>query len=568
MQLLTKKVHLFSYAFICVFLLNTLCLNNKLVMASPQKQLYGETSFSGTFLAAYYAQKNYDYDHAFDFFSALDTHQFSFLLEETLSMAIITGHFDEASKVSHKLTQDQHKIMLPRLFLALEHVKKQNFTKAEKELSHIPEELSEHFLIILVKAWISAGKKDKSQAVKNLENPQKATKKLFQLHRTLILDYLNFSDEALASLKSLLPEGKKQSFYYVNLLGNLIARNEGKQKAQNFFQEFKNENIFSAYLYDYWQNDNHPIYQEPLIQSASDGLAHALSMAALTLYFSGDIQNGILLLKLSLYLKPDFDFAYLNLAEIYSELLQYKKSNSYIKFIKPSSPFFWTAALQQIGNFEDTQDMEKALAHAEELSQQRVSDTQSLLVKGDLLRQQKEYLLASQTYTQALHRIEVHKLAEDWTVYYSRGVCFERLGKWDEAERDLLKALELEPNQPFVLNYLGYSWIEQEKNLEKALNMVETAVAARPNDGYITDSLGWVLYKLGKYNDAVIHLEKAGVILTDDPVIHDHIGDVYWQLNRKIEARFQWKKALGMSPDEELKTKLLNKIENGLPKQP
>jgi Flp pilus assembly protein TadD len=145
-------------------------------------------------------------------------------------------------------------------------------------------------------------------------------------------------------------------------------------------------------------------------------------------------------------------------------------------------------------------------------------------------------------------------MPERWSLFYSRGIALERSGQWKRAEADLLYALELKPDQPLVLNYLGYSWIDRGENLERGLKMIEKAVELRPEDGYIVDSLGWAHYRLGDYASAVQYLEKAIELVPEDPTINDHLGDAYWQSGRAVEARYQWRRALQFGPqDDEIK---------------
>ena len=151
-----------------------------------------------------------------------------------------------------------------------------------------------------------------------------------------------------------------------------------------------------------------------------------------------------------------------------------------------------------------------------------------------------------------------------WLFFYNRGIALERSKIWKRAEKDFLKALELQPEHPYVLNYLGYSWVEKGINIERAKKMIERAVEQRQDDGYIVDSLGWVLYRLGDYFASVKHLERAIRLRPSDPVINDHLGDAYWQAGRKLEARFQWRRALGLNPNEDLIPAIQAKLENGL----
>jgi Flp pilus assembly protein TadD len=156
----------------------------------------------------------------------------------------------------------------------------------------------------------------------------------------------------------------------------------------------------------------------------------------------------------------------------------------------------------------------------------------------------------------------------NWTLVDFRGICFERSKQWPKAEADFKKALELYPDQPQVLNYLGYSWVDQGVNLDEAFKMLRRAVDLRPNDGYIVDSLGWAHYKLGHYQEATEALEKAIDLKPADPVVNDHLGDAYWRVNRRTEAHFQWNHARDMKPEPEDLPKILDKIEHGLPDEP
>ncbi len=163
--------------------------------------------------------------------------------------------------------------------------------------------------------------------------------------------------------------------------------------------------------------------------------------------------------------------------------------------------------------------------------------------RGDLLRQLQRYEEASGAYSSAISLFDDPE-ERQWFLFYARGIAFERQKMWPEAEADFRRALELQPDQPNVLNYLGYSLVEKQIKLDEALDMIERAVAARPNSGYIVDSLGWVLFRLGRYEEAVPHMERAAELVPIDPVVNDHLGDVYWSVGRNREARFMWSRAL------------------------
>jgi len=152
----------------------------------------------------------------------------------------------------------------------------------------------------------------------------------------------------------------------------------------------------------------------------------------------------------------------------------------------------------------------------------------------------------------------------NWPLFYDRGIALDRAHNWPRAEADFLKALELSPNQPYVLNYLGYSWVDQGVNLDEAMNMIRRAVEQRPDDGYIVDSLGWAYYRIGNFDEAVKNLERAVDLKPEDPTINEHLGDAYWRVGRKLEAGFQWAHARDLKPDPEDLPKIEAKIRDGL----
>jgi Flp pilus assembly protein TadD len=152
----------------------------------------------------------------------------------------------------------------------------------------------------------------------------------------------------------------------------------------------------------------------------------------------------------------------------------------------------------------------------------------------------------------------------DWRLYYSRGTALERLGRWPEAEADLQAALKQRPDEPELLNYLGYSWVDRGEHLKEGLAMVQKAVAADPRSGAMVDSLGWAYYRLGDYKKAVEELEQAVELEAGDPEINNHLGDAYWRVGRHDEAQFQWRRVLTLKPDDKIKTSAEAKLASGL----
>jgi Flp pilus assembly protein TadD len=222
------------------------------------------------------------------------------------------------------------------------------------------------------------------------------------------------------------------------------------------------------------------------------------------------------------------------------------------------------ADIQVALELDGTGKTDEATRRLTEIVAARPHDVEALSALAELQRSAQKYAEAATIYDKAIAAVGLPQ-RDNWTLFYFRGICYERSKQWPKAEADFKKALDLNPEQPLVLNYLGYSWVDQGLNLEEAFKMLRRAVELRPNDGYIVDSLGWAHYKLGQYTEAAETLEKAIDLKPADPILNDHLGDAYWRVNRRIEAHFQWNHARDMGPDPEDLPAILKKIEVGLP---
>ncbi len=279
------------------------------------------------------------------------------------------------------------------------------------------------------------------------------------------------------------------------------------------------------------------------VTSIRDGMAEVFFSIGQAL--NGEAADDYVLVyaRTANYLRPDHVDSLLLSAQLLDALGQYDLAVATYKKIPQSSPDHHAA---EMGRAEALRRAAKPDA-AIEVLEQLVKDQPTLApvysALGDLQRQQEQYAEAIKAYDKALEYSDEDSQAR-WFLHYARGISHERLKQWNEAEADFRSALEINPDQPQVLNYLGYSLVERKTKLDEALGMIERAVAARPDSGYIVDSLGWVLYRLGRYEEAVGHMETAVELMPVDPVVNDHLGDVYWAVGRIREAEFQWKRAL------------------------
>jgi tetratricopeptide (TPR) repeat protein len=262
-------------------------------------------------------------------------------------------------------------------------------------------------------------------------------------------------------------------------------------------------------------------------------------------------------------IRPNFPAAQLLLGELYNHRSKYTQAIDQFEKIIDTSIYHSAAQFRIATSLSNLNQTNKAINLLKNLAQNRPLDHRPFVQIGDLERSRKNWKNAISAYNIALTLVPSSRTA-DWMLFYSRGIAYEQSKNWALAEMDFLKALELSPNQPFVMNYLGYAWTEQGINLSEAINLITKAVKLQPRDGYIADSLGWVLYRTKEFEKAVPALERAVRLRPNDATINDHLGDAYWQVGRQVEARFQWKRTMKMKMDPMFLKSLTQKIQFGL----
>ncbi len=299
------------------------------------------------------------------------------------------------------------------------------------------------------------------------------------------------------------------------------------------------------------------------IEDAQGGVSDALLTLARALDDQGVDWQALLLGRLAAHATPNDEDVWLFLGQNALENERSEAAIAALGNVDLDGPLGWRAGLLRAQALADLDQSDEAVAILDRMSASRPERTEALVAKGDLLRGEERWGEAEAAYTEALNRIDELR-PDDWRLLYTRGITFERTDRWDKAEADFLEALDLEPEQPFVLNYLGYSWVDKGLNLERALDMLKRAVALRPDDGFIIDSLGWAHYRLGRYGEAVEELERAIEREPGDPVLNDHLGDAYWRVGRLREARYQWERALIFDPEPEEAAEIKAKLADGL----
>ncbi|HUF86952.1 MAG TPA: tetratricopeptide repeat protein [Thermohalobaculum sp.] len=301
----------------------------------------------------------------------------------------------------------------------------------------------------------------------------------------------------------------------------------------------------------------------PLVTTGAQGAAEALFGVSGFLLRGPNRQIGLAYARLAVLLDPDLAEGWLLIGDILNEGGQHELATVAYDAVPRDAPEALEAAIGRARALEAADRRDEGIGVLRETAAAQPRALEAQLGLGDMLRRAERWAEAADAYDAALRLIDRPE-QRHWALYYQRGIAYERSDQWDKAEADFLKALELEPDQPLVLNYLGYSWVEQRKNLDEARAMIEQAVEQRPEDGYIVDSLGWVLYRLGEFEEAAAHLERAVELLPTDPVINDHYGDALWMIGRKTEARFQWKRSISFEPEEKDAERIAKKLRQGL----
>ena len=287
-----------------------------------------------------------------------------------------------------------------------------------------------------------------------------------------------------------------------------------------------------------------------------------------TLTRRGGEDLALVYLQLSLYLQPTHPMALMSLADLYESVKKPQMAIKVYERVPATSPLKRNAQIQLATNLDAVDRSDEAIKILKEVIEQAPKDVEAIMALGNIERGRKKFADCAETYSKGIDAMPATAEKNAWVTYYYRGICEERSKQWTKAETDMRKALELQPEQPHVLNYLGYSWIDQGVNLDEGMKMIKRAVEQRPDDGYIVDSLGWAYFRIGNYEDAVKHLERAIDLKPEDPTINDHLGDAYWRVGRTLEAKFQWAHARDLKPEPDDLPKILAKIENGMAEDP
>ncbi|WP_036289214.1 tetratricopeptide repeat protein [Methylosinus sp. PW1] len=524
-------------------------------------------SASGNYLAAIVAGAERDTLAASTFFreALRNDPRNRELTERAFVAALANGNMQEAFALAARVATFDKNNGLANLTLGVEAIKAKKFAKARAVLAKGGLDRKHDVTSTLLTAWAYAGAGETRQALATADKLKEDAFAVFRdYHAALIVDSAKNSDKAEATKRFKSAYGsERNTLRLVDAYARFLVSHGSREEARRVYRAFDDlaprHPIVTAAIGDI--DSGKPL--APFVRDADAGAAEVLYGLGAIGGRQGDELASLIYLRLSLFLAPDNALATITLADIYERMKQEEIAIDLYDSVPKDSPLRVNADVQAALLLETLGKTKEATDHLQAVIVEHPKDQEALTALGNIQRSRKLFADSVTTYTKVLD-LQPQTDKSQWLLYYYRGIANERRKNWPIAEADLKKALELYPDQPLVLNYLGYSWVDQGVNLDEAFKMLRRAVDLRARDGYVVDSLGWAYYRLGRYDEAVRELEKAVDLKPSDPVINDHLGDAYWRVNRKLEARFQWNHARDMSPDPDDLPKILEKIDKGL----
>lgn len=544
--------------------------------AAPGDAARGQTadrspSALGNYLAGRYAERLRDPATAARFFDgalAADPANFETLVRLHAAL-LAAGEHAAAVGVAQRIAERSPANPAASITLAVDAVSRLAWDDARRRLAEIPLQGVNRLLVPLLRGWIETARGN-AAALDQLRPLAEIADfaAVVDFHRGLMLEKLGRFEEAEAALRRVMgPEGRATPRLAEAMVAFLLSRDrEGEARA---LLDAARAQDRESLAFDLLARRLDGADRRPLLPDAKAGFAAALFDVATAVRGEGDGNFALPYARLSVALAPEEPSALLLVADILDQQKRYEDSNAVFARIPPASPLGWTARLRIAENLHQLGRTDEANALLEAMASERPERTEALATLGGLLRAKERHREAIGVYGRAIARVAVPE-RRHWVLFYARGIACERSDDWPCAEADFKRALELLPEQPDVLNYLAYSWVDKgfSEHYDRALRMLERAVELRPDSGHIIDSLAWALYKLGRYAEAVPLLERAVELLPQEAVILDHLGDAYWRVGRRLEARYQWQRALVSKPEPDLKPQLERKLEEGLRDKP
>ena len=522
---------------------------------------------SGSYLAARHASVDRDAAAASAFYRAAlrADPKNGELLDRAFIASVADGDMDEAVKLAERILTVDKNNRVARLVVGVRALKQKQYAAAQQHIAQSVRGPITDLVATLLSAWAAYGAGHPQQAVATIDKlagPEWYP--IFKdLHTGMILELANKQKEAGVRFErayKLDDSALRVSDAYARWL----SRNKDAAAATAVYEGFDKKLARHPLVVEGLRETRAGKKLPPLAENPQQGAAEALYGIGASLTRRGGEDLALVYLQLALYLNPNHSLALLSLADLYESVKKPAMAIKIYERVPANSPLKRNAQIQLATDLDAVDRTDEGIKILNTVVADDPKDLEAIMALGNIERARKKFADCADTYGKG---IEAQAGAEkpNWVFYYFRGICYERSKQWTKAEVDLKKALEMQPEQPHVLNYLGYSWIDQGINLDDAMKMIRRAVDQRPDDGYIVDSLGWAYYRIADYENAVKHLERAIDLKPEDPTINDHLGDAYWRVGRTLEAKFQWAHARDLKPEADELPKIEAKLRDGLP---
>ena len=532
---------------------------------ASQPHYYRQTK-SGNYLAGQFAQNHKDWDKANDYISRVleKDPEDPNLRQHAMVLAMASGRVSSAVGLGKKTLTEDEDNLLALLFVSLDNFQNENYLGAIDTLNKTDENSVAAFIVPVLKMWANT-------AQGKIETKDLGKNSFYAYHAMLAANYLNKGSSVLEYAEDAF-DNSETDIRDVEKIADLFAKLGATEQAEKIYGLLEKKSFINDDIKVKLKRlqDGQSILEEIDIvdvDSPKEGAAVVfLDMAEILMREYSD-DSATIFAQMALYLNPELDDGHMIIGNILTRHKRYDEAIEEYQKIKKGNKLYTNAQRQIADLYAETGEDKKAIEILETIYRQN-DDLDALIQIGDLHRYDEDYASAVKAYDRVFDTWDDGKVPEKyWYVLYSRGMAYERLKKYEESEDDLKAALKFQPSHPYLLNYLGYSWADQGKHLNEALNMIKEAATAKPADGYIADSLGWVYYKMHDFEAAIPHLERAVELLPYDATINDHLGDAYWRVNRKLEARFQWRRAVNYSEEDQadLKEDIQQKLVSGLP---
>ena len=536
-----------------------------LIILSIAGMVRAEISFGG-YLAGRHALSTKDFDAASTYLSRAieDDIENPELLNGLISVQVSLGDIGAAKISSDNLDLLGVQTQLSNMVKIAIQLRNRDFDNAKQQIEN--EQGINPLLDKIVTGWAFAdqGNFEDAETIFDEIGKGSSLAQFSQMQKASMLAAYGRYESALNTIGNLEKNSNRISIDARALKVQLLLKLDNKEEATEYFSKIFGDGVNSDAANLRMQVEDHPnAYSIEESLSLEAGIAYGFYAIADILKDDADPNTALLYVRLAQYLNENSQKAILLAADLLEQMGQYDLAVEEYAKISPSSSYFLSSELGRVGALRDGGKTEAALEVLYYLSREfsDIGIVHNSL--GDFLRREERYSEAKIAYDRA---VDIYRENNNvsWVVLYARGITHERLQEWDKAESDFRNALTINPDQANVLNYLGYSLIDRGEKLDEAMTMIEKAVSLQPESGYIVDSLAWGLFKLGQYETAIPHMEKAAELMPVDPIVTDHLGDLYWAVGRQLEAKFQWRRALSFDPELKDATRIREKLRIGL----